>query len=815
MKTTRTITIILLTFILALNLACSLGKSKEEPAPTQEAAVQIAPTSAAPEPESTVQLGELRRFEQAGFAMRVIPGYEVEDMDGFINMLAPGADPDIGPVITVIGGITVEQTTEQLFEQFKSGVDMTIGEPEAITIAGLPGLTTEINGESQAVAIRGRVAMLMVTADQQFALLAGAPEDQWTQVEPYFAALLASIEFFEPAALTESQTSGEEEGSEQDPGYYLWTNANVVRDVVISGDTAYTATLGGMVAWNFTTGFGNKKTTIQGMQHVSSYAITVCDIPQRRVLVGTREGLSIYDPDAMSWTNENLLTEETQMSKTKITRLYCDSANQRLLISFGGAGFGVLELSLGEFTLYTKDEGLAWNDVTDIEVVGRDIWVASGYKGVAVISDSEVLSVTTENSNLPDDLVYSLAVTPDGTIWMGASSGLIKFDGVEYTLYGADTSANLKSISELTVSEGGKIWAGTMPIGAGRICQFDPASQSCVLDYRAGDGLPIQALAMHGEVPVYGTSKGLYRNDGSELEYLVPYDTLVSNFVDVIAGDPDGSLWIGTDMGVQRIDPFYTNSTPWETYQASSTPGMGGSWATGIAFAPDGAVWFSIMNGKATRFMDGAWTAYDGLTNLECLAIDSQGRVWFGDDSKGITVIDPDGSQVMTLTEAEGLTGNRVNALLAVGDTMWIASGQGLFKYQDEALQLVLGKDDLDLPSAYIVALARENDGALLVGANLGIVRFDDGQVETLINFQKQGVSAWLTNLAVAPDGRIWAGTQKGLYYSDDGSNWLSLSTADRLPTNYITALYVDQYGALWMGGGSNFDGGGLLRIVE
>jgi hypothetical protein len=41
------------------------------------------------------------------------------------------------------------------------------------------------------------------------------------------------------------------------------------------------------------------------------------------------------------------------------------------------------------------------------------------------------------------------------------------------------------------------------------------------------------------------------------------------------------------------------------------------------------------------------------------------------------------------------------------------------------------------------------------------------------------------------------------------------LTTKDGLLTNYISALLVDPFGAAWVGGGgSNYDGGGMLQIV-
>jgi ligand-binding sensor domain-containing protein len=280
---------------------------------------------------------------------------------------------------------------------------------------------------------------------------------------------------------------------------------------------------------------------------------------------------------------------------------------------------------------------------------------------------------------------------------------------------------------------------------------------------------------------------------------------LLSNDVASLTTAPNGMLWLGTNAGIQVLDPAFPDML-WTTYRKADTPGMGGNWGVAAAAAPDGTVWIAMTNGDASRFRDGVWQSFAELRSYDSVAVDADGRAWFGDEDKGIVVLNDDGSTAMTLTMAEGLPSNRVTALLADGETMWIAQDVGLTKYADGQVTLVLDKNRL--PHPYLQALALDAAGKLLVGANLSIVRYDGDQTETLINFQQEKQMAWLTTLAVERDGRIWAGTANGLYYSDNGSDWNRMTTADGLLANYISALLVDQYGTLWIGGG------GLLHIV-
>ncbi|MFO7682632.1 MAG: hypothetical protein R6X34_21555 [Chloroflexota bacterium] len=793
------------------------------PDPTQAPAeTAVSEPTPAPTPAPTavsVKWGEAYVNEEGGYAYPTIPDYQVSVSGGMVTMLANGADPDIGPMVMIMGGQTGEMTNETLYEQLKNGTGMTVGEAEAITVDGMAGLAADITGDNNGKAMRSRAALLMVTPTQQFSLLVGAPAAQWTEVEPYFEGLLTAVTFFQ--AVTPAPVSSLE------PGWYAHVNANVTRDLVVAGDTAYAATLGGMVAWDLTSGQGLLDgdpdpytprsylgTPLQGMSHVSANAITTCKINgEPRVIVGTLTGLSVFDPYTGQWEAPPETPENSRVANSKISQLYCDEENGRLLIGYNG--LGVLDLNDGSWQRFTRSEGLAWDSVTDLAVSGADIWAASGYNGLAQISGDQI-TLHNAASGMPDEKAFALAVAPDGVLWVGGASGLMKFSGGAWTLYGRDISTALTDINELEIAPDGRIWVAAAHLGDGELCLFDPASNTCALIHKDAASQPILALTLdeQGRV-VYGTGRGvtlLNPDSGDTAAFVRQSDQLAANFVDSLASAPDGALWVGTDGGIQQMDPAMPD-TPWTTFRARETPGLGGSWGRDIAMAPDGAVWVAVTNGSASRFRDGVWQPFEDLYSYDSVAVDAAGRAWFGDEGKGIVVLNADGSTAMQLTTAEGLPSDKVMALLADGETMWIALDTGLAKYADGQVSMALDKNRL--PHPYLRALALDESGNLLLGANLSIVRYDGEQTEVLINFPQEGFMDWLTTLAVGENGRIWAGTANGLFYSDDGSDWTRLTTADGLLTNFISALHVDQYGAVWIGGGgSNFDGGGLLHIV-
>ena len=593
-------------------------------------------------------------------------------------------------------------------------------------------------------------------------------------------------------------------------GWYSYVNSNVIRDIAIHNGVAHTATLGGMNAWNLTSGYVMQYSPLQGMGHVSAYAAVLCELPEVRVVVGTSKGLTFYDPNTGLWENVSITPPDSKVDVSKIDRLYCDQANNRLLIGYNG--LGILDLNNGAFTHYKKDEGLSWNVVADIAVAGKDIWVASGYNGITRISGDKTTLFNKDNG-MPDERAGAVAVAPDGTIWVGTSSALLAFKGNVWTEYGKDTEAKLTDISNIRIAPDGKLWVSTAPMGGGRLCQFDPNSGACVQEHNVGQ--PVIALALDEENrPLYGTNRGMYLFDnGNAIPFLQESDPLASNFVDALAGTPDGKLWVGTDGGIHLMDPG-NPSSPWQTFKARENQGMGGNWASQIAVAPDGTAWFAIINGNASRYKDGTWISFEDMRSFDCVAVDGQGNAWFGDDGKGIIVLDASGNPVTTYTSAEGLPSDNVYALLPDGNDMWVATDKGLAKVIEGKSQIILAENDPGLPNKYIRRLAYDSQGHLVIGTILGIARYDGNTASVVVTFKDLGVGDWLTAMTVAPDDSIWFGTINGLFHSSDMSNWQVMTSADGLNSAMINEIHFDQYGALWVGSGSNYAGGGLMQWV-
>jgi streptogramin lyase len=296
------------------------------------------------------------------------------------------------------------------------------------------------------------------------------------------------------------------------------------------------------------------------------------------------------------------------------------------------------------WTTYTEDDGLAGNIVKSIAVApDGTLWFSSGW-GVSSF-DGETW-ITYNHIDMPTSSIPAVALAPDGALWFGSYDGISRFDGNTCTTY--DTGATPRSIhgpnpepdwvQVIVVAQNGVVWFDTPGLQDRGVCRFDGATWTT---YTTDDGLAsnsVWAIAAPPDGTVwFGTGGGASRFDGENWITYTAQDGLAYNFASSIAVAPDGALWFGAGNSITRFD-----GESWTTYKTGD-----GSEVESIAVGPDGVLW--LYTGRSVSRFDGqTWVTYtpanSGLAGLAWgsprgLAVDSQGRVWVG-TWNGLSVLD-------------------------------------------------------------------------------------------------------------------------------------------------------------------------------
>jgi ligand-binding sensor domain-containing protein len=361
----------------------------------------------------------------------------------------------------------------------------------------------------------------------------------------------------------------------------------------------------------------------------------------------------------------------------------------------------------------------------------------------------------------------------DGFIWLGTSTGIYRFDGVEYTpVATADTLAGA-SVTALFQAAGGIIWAGTRTGLVGRI--------------------------LKGKLELFAPEEGTPK---------VP--------VTGIAEDTAGNIWFSTyGEGVY----CWTGT---RMYNFSDADGLGDNYSYSLAAGGQGFVWVGSDGGISLCRLEGGnkhittLTTADGLPDNIVLKISraADGTMWAGMHDGGICRINPATRTVDIPPVLSHWTRGPVNDLITDGKSLWAAT--------DDHGVVVAGLDPPMEPKAFtqfegaecrkITRVMRDREGNLWFLAGNTLVQSPGSRLE-ILSSKENPAFANIRSILCDRDKNLWFSNDKGLYFYPQGG---PLNAVPREILSYtghpgmnIISLYQDRDGFLWIG---TF-GQGALRL--
>jgi len=157
---------------------------------------------------------------------------------------------------------------------------------------------------------------------------------------------------------------------------------------------------------------------------------------------------------------------------------------------------GLAKITGNEWTVFTTantNSVLGHGATTCLAISGSTVWVGTT-NGLAKFDGNEWTSYTPQNSMIPAPFIRNIAVETNGTVWMGVSNdieidsidsksmvGLVKFDGVNWTLYDSKNSPLLKDnrVNSIAIDTKGDKWIAT----AKHLGAFDESNGAGILKF--------------------------------------------------------------------------------------------------------------------------------------------------------------------------------------------------------------------------------------------------------------------------------------------------------------------------------------------
>jgi len=447
-------------------------------------------------------------------------------------------------------------------------------------------------------------------------------------------------------------------------------------------------------------------------------------------------------------------------------------------------------------------------------------------------------------NGLPQNTVTSIVQTRDGFIWLGTLEGLVRFDGIQFTVFDRQNISAMKSnrIWSLCEDRELNLWIGTE--NGGLVCH----NKGRFISYDTSSGLLSNTVYRvyedrRGNLLV-GTSAGLCIMREGRFTEFTAQNRLPSAPVWDICEDFHGTLWLGSNgvfsLENGRFVPLEIQGAVIKSVWALRFDSKDNLWIAsneGLFIAKRGRVsavkfpnvyttlnvrallldrkgslWMGTEGGGLFRFAAGRFASFDiskGLSNNSVYALfqDREGSLWIGTNGGGLNQLS-DG-KFTPFTTAEGLASNFVWSIYQdKKKNLWFGTYEGLTRLSDGVAKSYTMLNGLK--NAFIWAIYEDRAANLWLGTGGGLTLFDGNTFRT---FEPNPLGADNVIRAILQDsrGRLWVGSSAyglGLFAHD---RFRFYSTSEGLPSHSVRALLEDKDGSLWVGtmnGLSNFRDG-------
>jgi diguanylate cyclase (GGDEF)-like protein len=337
-------------------------------------------------------------------------------------------------------------------------------------------------------------------------------------------------------------------------------------------------------------------------------------------------------------------------------------------------------------------------------------------------------------ASLETSAVTAIAQDPQGFLWFGTQSNLLRWDGYQLHPYARnpDAAGSLPDnfIRSLLVDERGRLWVGS---NSGGLSRYDPRTDGFV-------SFPVGAN---------GTSDGT---------------------ISVLISDRRGGLWIGTGHGIDHLDGATGRIDPPDTNLPRDT-------ITALLLDHAGTLWVGTRKGLLRRartdsqFLPYPLAAPEGPAPvIRALHEDTAGRIWIGIDLNGVFILEPGTHTPRRLLEAPGSGRPLIDNISTICEVdkseVWLGTAEsGIVRVDTTSWKIVREQRDparsRGLPSNQIDSLFLDRGGMVWVGTRVVLSNVNPRQhlIQTFYGGSTPGLlirADAVSSMLALPDGRVW-----------------------------------------------------------
>lgn len=386
-----------------------------------------------------------------------------------------------------------------------------------------------------------------------------------------------------------------------------------------------------------------------------------------------------------------------------------------------------------------------------------------------------------------------------GFIWIGTDQGLVKYNGIEFTVYTIKNNLASDHISAIAQDSTGNLWIGH---DNGNITILSNDEFSTFVPEEGTSKSEISSFLVTNTNTTWFSTKGegVYYWGGKNRKRVYNINTddgLLDNYVYSITPGEKSNIYISTDKGISIYDTTFNKVVG----SITMADGLPDNIVKDIHFTSKSMLWIAMEDGgiccynietKKFKYLEN-WM-FGSINNFVNI---SSNEFWVSTKRNGIIkiILDANGKPwYKTYEKKQGLLSNKTQTIFIDKEhNFWLGLKEGLMLKKNNRVEFLDNEDDLNLKNVY--SLTFDKLGNMWVASQDGLnrVTFSEMGKLTVKKVLENPKFSFLSYLSVYCDskGYIWAGTYGyGVYRIDPSDlSFKVFSTKDGLANNNVISI--------------------------
>lgn len=276
-----------------------------------------------------------------------------------------------------------------------------------------------------------------------------------------------------------------------------------------------------------------------------------------------------------------------------------------------------------------------------------------------------------------------------------------------------------------------------------------------------------------------------------------------------VSSDDKGAVWVGTTLGLCRL-----SGRTWTDYSMFNQK-LKDQFINCIAVDGRGVLWIGTDDYGVFEFNGTHWTEHPkelqkyNMALIRDIAVDQDGVVWIGVTLSGLVRIDGKNWQKYTADQGGLKSDFIMDIAIDKDNAKWVATNEGVSKF-DGSRWTSFTTANSKLPIGNVPAIAIDRKDVKWIGTIAGLCRFDDTDWQVFDTKNSPLPDNQINALCIDARGAIWMATQKGVAVFNGKDKWQVYNHKNsKLPNAAVRCMMIDQKGTKWFG----TQGGGLVRF--